>query len=133
MTAQEAYCLHCFEMLPACVEVCPHCGNNLIEQHQQSYAVRLTNALAHPLADVRMRVIIALGLRGEAQAAEELAACSLRHPVDVVEGLEIVRSLARISETIRQRSALARIAQEHPAHAVRQAALGVLEDLDGVN
>jgi hypothetical protein len=58
MTAQEAYCLHCFEMLPACVEVCPHCGNNLIEQHQQSYAVRLINALAHPLADIRMRVII---------------------------------------------------------------------------
>lgn len=69
-----------------------------------------------------MRAIIALGLRGEAQAADALAACALRHPLDVVEGLEIVRSLRCIAELTGERQALTRIAHDHPGHAVRQAA-----------
>lgn len=76
-----------------------------------------------------MRAIIALGLRGEVLAAEELAGCAVRHPIDVVEGLEIVRSLTHIAETTGQREALARIAWEHPAHAVRRAAAEALAGL----
>ncbi len=76
-----------------------------------------------------MRAIIALGLRGEAQAAEELAACALRHPIDMVEGLEIVRSLRRIAELTGERQALTRIAHDHPGHAVRQAAAKALAGL----
>lgn len=70
-----------------------------------------------------MRVIIALGLRGEAETADALVECALRHPADVVEGLEIIRSLTRIREPgIRRRQALLRLIAQHAAHAVRAAA-----------
>ena len=36
-----------------------------------------------------MRAIIALGWRGEQEMAAALAECALRHPSDVVEGLEM--------------------------------------------
>lgn len=130
MAEPPAYCLHCFAELPASAEVCPYCGAGLAEQHRKRYAERLIHALSHPLADVRMRAIIALGLRGEAEAAEALVGCALRHPIDVVEGLEIVGSLRLIAETTGQWQALTRIAEEHPARGVRQAALGALKDLE---
>jgi HEAT repeat protein len=128
VTDHPAYCLHCFALLPAAAEVCPHCGGNPAEG-SGSYAARLVHALGHPLAEVRMRAIIALGLRSETEAADALADCALRHPADVVEGLEIVRSLARIAETGEPQHALARIAHDHPARAVRQAAEGALKTL----
>ena len=126
MPEQSAFCLHCFAELAATAEVCPHCGARLVDQHQKSYGERLRHALSHPLADVRMRAIIALGLRGEAEAADELTACALRHPIDVVEGLEIVNSLKSIAMMTGQREGLARIGRDHPAHAVRQAAIEAL-------
>jgi hypothetical protein len=128
MTEQAAYCLHCFTMLPASAEVCPHCGADPAEW-PGGYAERLIHALLHPLTEVRMRAILALGLRGEAEAAEALTACALRHPADVVEGLEIVRSLARIAEATGQWHALARIVRDHPGHAVWQAAADALNAL----
>ncbi|QIK38660.1 hypothetical protein GWK36_12460 [Caldichromatium japonicum] len=40
-----------------------------------------------------MRDIIALGLRAEPDTAEKLVACALRHPTDVVAGIEIVERI----------------------------------------
>jgi hypothetical protein len=73
-----------------------------------------------------MRAIIALGWQGEPDAASALVDCALRHPVDVVEGLEIVRSLARIEGRHPGVGALERLLELHPAHAVRAAALRAL-------
>lgn len=129
MAENSVYCLHCFAELSAASEVCSSCGANPAEM-PGNYVQGLIHALYHPLADVRMRAIIALGLRGETQAAEELADCALRHPIDLIEGLEIVDSLRRIAEAAGQRAALARIAQAHPAHAVRQAAIEALAGVD---
>lgn len=67
-----------------------------------------------------MRAIIALGWHGEAEAVPALVDCALRHPIDVIEGLEIVRSLSHI-QTHHLR-ALEVLAENHPAHAVRAAA-----------
>jgi len=99
MAEHSAYCFHCFAELSVSCEVCPYCGANPAEL-SGNYVQRLIHALYHPLADVRMRAIIALGLKGETQTTGELANCALRHPIDVIEGLEIVRSLKQIGETV---------------------------------
>lgn len=73
-----------------------------------------------------MRSIIALGLRGDCSAADALVTCALRTPTDVVEGLEIVRSLRAILSHSGEMEPLKHLAESHPAHAVRMAAIGAL-------
>lgn len=106
--------------MPADLMVCPHCGADLAALSARSYRDKLVAALGHPLDGVRLRAILALGLRGEADAADALAECALRHPVDVVEGLAVVGSLVRLGTA--GRAALLKLAERDPAHAVRQAA-----------
>lgn len=119
-------CPNCFAEIPAGAEICPACGERLAALSARGYTEKLIHALGHPLADVRMRAIIALGLRGEAETAEPLLACALRHPADVVAGLEIVRSLARVADGEAGRNALAFLKSLHPARAVRSAAAEAL-------
>ena len=83
------------------------------------YRDKLLAALNHPLADVRLRAIIALGWRGEGETAQALAQCALHHPVDVVEGLQVIESLRGMRDTAARRSALRILAERHPARAVR--------------
>jgi len=87
----------------------------------REYGDKLLHALHHPLAEVRMRAVIALGLRAEPQTAEALAACALRHRADVVAGIEIVARLCGFADGPERLAALTRLAG-HPAHAVRVAA-----------
>lgn len=96
----------------------------MIANHE--YREKLLHALEHPLAEVRMRSIIALGLRGEPDTAPALVACALRRPADVVEGLEIVRSLGRLDAGRPCSAALRKLADLHPANAVRTAAAQAL-------
>ncbi len=121
------YCVHCFAEIAPDVRQCPFCGVVLQEwTHSLDYETRLIHTLGHPLADVRMRAIIALGKRGDPQAADPLVRCALRHPIDVVEGLEIVDGLRRLHPGGAQSKALGCLARDHPAHAVRQAAAQAL-------
>jgi HEAT repeat protein len=80
---QPQLCPNCFKEIAPGIEVCPACGERIAALSGRDYTAKLVHALDHPLADVRMRAIIALGLRGEAPAA--LAACTLRHSADIVE------------------------------------------------
>jgi HEAT repeat protein len=91
------------------------------------YADKLLAALTHPLAEVRMRAIITLGWRGAGRAAQPLLEVALSHPVDVVEGLAVVDSLAGLGES--GRVALAELVARHPAHAVRETARERLREL----
>ncbi len=122
MAKSEQFCLNCFAEFPAADEICPHCEVSVSEFDQKGYFERLLNALFHPLADCRMGAIVALGLLGKEQSAEPLVDCALRHPIDVPEGLEIVRSLVKIGNPAVRQRALLRIADEHPARGVRRAA-----------
>jgi hypothetical protein len=79
-----------------------------------------------PLAEVRMRAIIALGLRGERSTADALVECAFRAPTDVVEGLQVVRSLEDILAGTVDLAPLKRLADASPAHAVRVAAIRVV-------
>lgn len=90
----------------------------------RNYREKLIHALEHPLADVRMRAVIALGWRGEACAARPLLELALRDPVDVVEGLAVVESLVTLNDG--GHVALKELAARHPAHAVREAAMRAL-------
>jgi hypothetical protein len=111
-------------------EACPHCGASLEEWRHRSYAEKLIAALHHPLADVRMRVIIALGLQRENRAEQALIECALRHPIDVVEGLEIVNSLRLIADRGSVSTPLLTLADTRPARPVRRAAREAIAKLE---
>lgn len=124
--AHEHFCPSCFSEIPASASVCAVCGECIATLSERDYTVKLVHALGHPLADVRMRAIISLGLRRDATAVAALADCALRHSVDVVEGVEIINSLRAMSEQGSSVSALEELAGNHPAHAVRQAAAEIV-------
>lgn len=104
---------------------CPGCGADLAALSGRDYRDKLLAALAHPLDDVRMRAILAMAWRAEPETADALADCALSHPVDVVEGMAVVGALAGLGEA--GRSALMRLAESHPAHAVREAAQDIAQ------
>jgi len=83
-----------------------------------SYEERLIHALRHPLSEVRMGAIISLGNRKGEEAAVPLATCALEHPHDIVQNLEIVRSLEKIPDCAQRRSAV-QLLKSHPSHMVR--------------
>lgn len=129
MSEDLQICPACFRTIPADARACPACGADLGLLSARDYRVKLLAALNHPLDDVRMRAILALGLRGEENAAQALADCALRHPIDVVEGLAVVGALTRLGAA--GRDALRTLARRDTAHAVREAARRAVDDAPG--
>lgn len=111
MAKTQQICPECYRLMPLTAARYPDCGADLAAFSAQQYRDKLLAALDHPLSEVRMRAIIALGGRGERAAAEALAECALRHPADVVEGLEVVASFKKIGAQI----TLALQSKTHPA------------------
>lgn len=122
----EAFCMHCFSMMPRAAAVCPVCGQAAVALTARGNREKLVAALHHPLAEVRMRAVIALGLRRDVEAAADLAQCALRQPSDVIEGLEIVKSLRMLPGGQPRYQALQDLCEQHPAAVVRVAAMGAL-------
>lgn len=114
-----AFCPNCYARIPLDAGICPHCRTSLRDWQEKTYVERLIEALGHPLSEVRMRAIIALGWRGECAAQKRLVSCALRHPIDVIEGLEIVNSLCLIWGNGSDDTALRILSLRHPARAVR--------------
>jgi HEAT repeat protein len=120
----HSFCPSCFAEIGANDHVCAACGTEVERwDREHTFTERLIHALHHPSADARIAAIVVLGNRGDPQAAVPLAKCALRHPTDVVQALEIVRSIARLAESPERREALRRLT-EHPARHVRTAARG---------
>jgi len=122
----QSFCLKCFYMMSPDENICPACKAPVAAFSAREYMEKLIGALEHPLADVRMRVIIALGMRGDSGVAQRLADCALQHPVDVVEGLEVVKSLRKMKQGKSRQMALEMLARQHPAAVVRIAAMSTL-------
>ncbi len=121
------YCTWCFAEIPLDATVCPDCGTNLDDYARHTpYPDRLIHALHHPLSETRMGAIIALGKRADPLTIGALTDCALDNRGDVIEGLEILHSLAQMPQTPTLVKALQRLAQEHPAHAVRVRASDLL-------
>lgn len=129
MNKHPGFCPACFAPLAQEADVCPACGARMAELSGRDYREKLVHALLHPLADVRMRAIIALGLRGEPETVEALVECALRHPIDVVAGQEIVHSLVQVKGTGVRQTALATLKARHSARAVRKGAERALTEL----
>ena len=129
MTMPETYCPECFAMIPADAPVCPACGADVVRLSARDYREKLLHALQHPLADVRLRAIIALGLRGDAGAADAMAHCALRYPADVTAALEVINGLRQFDSGPRSGAALTLLAEQHPGRAVRAAAQRALEEV----
>jgi hypothetical protein len=126
---EKTYCPVCAERIEPSAKSCPRCSANLDEWSRKGFVDKLIGALDHPLYDVRMRAIIVLGKRREKSAERALVDCAMRHRADVVQGLEIVKSLRLIREGEATSWALDKLAKHHPARAVRQPAAKALESL----
>lgn len=121
----QFFCPACFAELPASdpEQPCPHCGVVASAwEAGHSYTERLIHALGHPNPEARMGAILTLGNQAEVRAAIPLAQCALAHPIDVVQSLEIVRSLHKLPTSPERAVALALLI-DHPARAVRRAAM----------
>lgn len=70
MSEHPGFCPACFAPLAQEADTCPACGARMVDISSRDYRAKLVHALQHPLADVRMRAIIALGLRGEAETVD---------------------------------------------------------------
>jgi hypothetical protein len=119
-------CPNCYRALAPAATACAACGASLADFSERDYGDKLIAALRHPLADVRMRAVHALGLRREARAAQALVDCALSHRLDVVQGLLIVGALARIHAHDPGTGALQRLLAEQPSRPVAEAARQVL-------
>lgn len=121
MGRHPGFCPSCFAKLDAEADACPECGARMEGLSARDYRDKLLCALHHPLAEVRMRAIIALGLRAEPETAEALVACAFRHPTDVTAGLEIIARLRTWPEGPLRDGAL-RALSRHPSRLVVKAA-----------
>jgi hypothetical protein len=68
-----------------------------------------------------MGAIITLGNRRDVAAALPLATCAFAHPTDVVQNLEIVKSIQQLPPSPQRQQALA-LLEQHPAQTVRRMA-----------
>lgn len=120
----------CFSLMPSDVGTCPVCGQPIKLASMSDYRKKLLHALDHPLDGVRMRAIIAVGLRREMNAALPLTECALRHPLNIEEGLAVVEALKHLSNLRESAQALAILEHDHAAHAVREAASVAMKSID---
>ena len=125
----QQICLACFQLIPLDEQICPYCGADLASLSEHDYRSKLLNALFHPSADVRMRVIFVLGCLGEPEVADDLVACALRNPLDVVGALEIITSLGMLKDAEVVRVALSVLKDSHSAHSVRESAARAIDAL----
>lgn len=116
------FCPSCFAEIEQALQCCPFCSVDIAQWRAHPYSERLMHALGHPLADVRMISVEALGRLGESAAAMPLAQCALAHPVDVTQGIAIVNALARLRRDGSWEGAVRSLC-DHPARAVARAAM----------
>ncbi|MBE7565980.1 MULTISPECIES: HEAT repeat domain-containing protein [Acidithiobacillus] len=116
------YCPLCFAEIPIGVENCPACGRNIEAWERQTpYYDRLIWALKNPHSEVRMGAILSLANQNHAEAAGPLAECAMSYPVDVIQGLAVIRAIKNVPDSPEKVSALQGLSH-HAAHAVRVAA-----------
>lgn len=122
----QFYCPSCFAEVQDRAPSCPRCGIVASEwTAKHPLLERLLHALGHPLPETRMMAIITLGNRADPRSAEPLARCAFDHPTDIVQGLEILGSIAKLPRTAERERAITLLTR-HPAHAIRAEASRLL-------
>jgi hypothetical protein len=115
------FCPRCFAEMDQQARTCPACGADVASWCEHPYEERLLHALGHPLPDVRMIAIEALGRLRELRAAEPLAACALAHPLDIPQAIAVLRVLAAMPRDDAWGRAVDALLR-HPARAVAASA-----------
>ncbi len=125
----EVFCMHCFAQLAAVSVNCPLCHHPVDDIEDGDYQRKLIDALHHQHADIRMRAIVAIGIRRDKHAADALVACALRNPSDLAEGMQIVAALKVIDDGKPRVTALHYLFARHPSNEIKQATHAILNDL----
>lgn len=126
---ETVFCPNCFGEMPINNPVCPHCQTDVqMWEAGHTFADKLVAALDHPSAEARMRAIITIANRRKDEAADALAQCAIKYPLDVVQSLAIIDALKQLPSTERTRDAFLRLTS-HPARAVSTQAKAWLQRL----
>ncbi len=114
------FCPSCFHKVSKEIKVCPFCGIDISRwEENATYEEQLVHALRHPISEVRIGAIISLGNKKCQEAAIPLAECALEYPNDIVQNLEILRSIGSLSDSEPRRSAVQRL-KSHPSSIIRR-------------
>ncbi|NJP06762.1 MAG: HEAT repeat domain-containing protein [Chloroflexaceae bacterium] len=118
----QYYCPSCFVKIPReeRQRPCPSCGTDAGQwQHQHTFVERMIHALQHPNPETRMMSIITLGNRRQVEAILPLTECAMGVSSDVIQSLQIVKSLIDMPECTEKTTAL-HMLTDHRASAVRR-------------
>ncbi len=114
------FCPVCFREIGNGSKICPYCGTDIVHwEKKTTYVDKLIFGLRHPVSEVRMAAILALGLGRWVEGAIPLAKCALRWPMDRVQTDAILKSLERIDPTPQRVSAL-HLLLSHPSRTIRK-------------
>ena len=114
------FCPACFREIGNGSKICPYCGTDIVHwENETTYVDKLIFGLRHPVSEVRMAAILALGLGGWEEGAIPLAKCALRWPMDRVLADVVLESLEKIDPTPQRVSAL-HLLLSHPSRAIRK-------------
>lgn len=120
------FCPRCFVTVVPHIRFCPNCGTDMIRYLRDTpYPDRLIHALRHPESETRMAAIIALGHMAYAPATQPLLASLVAWPADVVQGAQVLVSLAQIG-TAEARAALQSVIHDHPSAVLQHLAARTL-------
>ncbi|MCU0259741.1 MAG: hypothetical protein MUE78_01855 [Ilumatobacteraceae bacterium] len=124
----QYFCPACFAEVGSAAPVCLACGVTAADwEADRTYTQRLVHALGHPVPTTRMMAILALKGRLEPDTAMPLALCAQAYPVDVVQGMEILRAIEALAADAPQRQAALRNLTTHPSRLMRDRAAELLE------
>ena len=116
------FCTVCFREVKQTQQICPYCEVDILDWEKKTpYNERLLHSLQHPIAEVRMSVIISLGNQRQKYSAVPLAHCALEHPKDNVQNLEILRSIEKLPLG-RERDSAVLLLRKHPSRIIRRQA-----------
>lgn len=121
------FCPACFAEMPVHDTMCATCHIDIDQwRAERTFTERLIHGLNHRNPEARMSSIITLGNRREEVAAIPLAQCAWDHPIDVIQGMQIVNSLSKIYPSPERDEAL-RMLKTHPARVVRRGVADIIE------
>ena len=120
MSRLTCYCWHCYGENVAARGACRHCGRRIEAPEGTSYLDQLLWALDHPLGEIKLFAVQALGARRDLAAADRLRQVALEAG-DPYVAAEAVRSLVSIEGVEKARDVLERVAETGAAPARRAA------------
>ncbi len=114
------FCPVCFKKLNKNRLICPYCHININKwQEEITYESRLIHALQHPLSEVRMGAIITLANMRSTNALIPLTNCAFKYPKDIIQNLEIIKSIEKIP-SCKDKIVIIKKFKQHPSKIIKK-------------